>query len=157
MANEKNLMPIEEVNSRRTREEPSKDSRKGGISNGGFRRCAQNPNQMAKTLANLPATGEFEEMLDELGIEPDERNGKMVLVAAMFVKAANGSVGAFDRFLDLLGESVAREELALKKQEAKRRNTPSNGKLEELISALQEEQDDLHTEAADADEPVETE
>ena len=96
-------------------------------------------------------------MLNELGVDPDDRNGRMVLVAAMFVEAANGNVGAFDRFLDLLGESVAREELTLKKQEAKKRNTPSNGKLEELISGLQEEQDDLHTEATDADGPVETE
>ena len=30
MANEQNLMPIEEVNSRRTREQHSEDSRKGG-------------------------------------------------------------------------------------------------------------------------------
>lgn len=150
-------MPIEEVNSRRTREEHSKDSRKGGISSGASRRHVKNMKQMAKTLANLPAMGKFEEMLNELGVDPDDRNGRMVLVAAMFVEAANGNVGAFDRFLDLLGESVAREELTLKKQEAKKRNTPSNGKLEELISGLQEEQDDLHTEATDADGPVETE
>ena len=135
-------MPIEEVNSRRTREEHSKDSRKGGISSGASRRHVKNMKQMAKTLANLPAMGKFEEMLNELGVDPDDRNGRMVLVAAMFVEAANGNVGAFDRFLDLLGESVAREELALKKQEAKRRaasgeDTQAMKKAVELLGGIQ--------------------
>lgn len=38
MANEKNLMPIEEVNSRRTREEHSSDSKKAGKKSGEIRR-----------------------------------------------------------------------------------------------------------------------
>ena len=81
-------------------------------------------------------------MLNELGVDPDDRNGRMVLVAAMFVEAANGNVGAFDRFLDLLGESVAREELALKKQEAKRKaasgeDTQAMKKAVELLGGIQ--------------------
>ena len=38
MANEQNLMPIEQVNSRRTREEHSEDSKKGGQKSGEVRR-----------------------------------------------------------------------------------------------------------------------
>ena len=38
MANEKNLMPIQEVNSNRTREQHSADSRKAGIASGKARR-----------------------------------------------------------------------------------------------------------------------
>lgn len=38
MANEQNLMPIAEVNSRRTREQHSEDSRKGGVRSGEVRR-----------------------------------------------------------------------------------------------------------------------
>ena len=38
MANEQNLIPIEQVNSRRTREEHSEDSAKGGRKSGEVRR-----------------------------------------------------------------------------------------------------------------------
>ena len=38
MANEQNLMPIQEVNSRRSREEHKKDSAKGGKKSGEVRR-----------------------------------------------------------------------------------------------------------------------
>lgn len=157
MANEKNLMPIEEVNSRRTREEHSEDSRKAGKASGKARRRKKSLKQKMQLLLSLPPTDTDRTELTIMGVDPDDMDNEMVLVKALFIAAAEGDTKAFDRIQDVLGRTVAREELALKKQEAKKRNTPSNGKLEELISGLQEEQDDLHTEATDADEPVETE
>lgn len=50
MAKEDNLMPIEEVNSNRTREQHSADSRKGGIASGEARREKAT---MKKTLEML--------------------------------------------------------------------------------------------------------
>ena len=153
MANEKNLVPQTE----RSPSEAREMGRKGGIASGAARRRKKSLKQKMQLLLSLPAAGNDQAELAAMGVEPGDMDNEMVLIKALFLSAAEGDTKAFDRIQDVLGKSVAREELALKKQEAKKRNTPSNGKLEELISGLQEEQDDLHTEAMDADEPVETE
>lgn len=66
MANrEDNLMPIEEVNSRRTREQHSKDSRKGGIASGKARRKnATMLSVLEKMLNKVPNTEENVEGLN---------------------------------------------------------------------------------------------
>ena len=153
MANEKNLVPQTE----RSPSEAREMGRKGGIASGAARRRKKSLKQKMQLLLSLPAAGNDQAELAAMGVEPGDMDNEMVLIKALFLSAAEGDTKAFDRIQDVLGKSVAREELALKKQEAKKRNTPSNGKLEELISGLQEEQDDLHTEATDADGPVETE
>ena len=153
MANEKNLVPQTE----RSPSEAREMGRKGGIASGAARRRKKSLKQKMQLLLSLPAAGNDQAELAAMGVEPGDMDNEMVLIKALFLAAAEGDTKAFDRIQDVLGKSVAREELALKKQEAKKRNTPSNGKLEELISGLQEAQDDLHTEATDADEPVETE
>lgn len=153
MANEKNLVPFDE----RTESEQREIASAGGKASGKARRRKKSLKQKMQLLLSLPAADNDQTELSAMGVDPDDMDNEMVLVKALFIAAAAGDTRAFDRIQDVLGRSVAREELALKKQEAKKRNTPSNGKLEELISGLQEEQDDLHTEATDADEPVETE
>lgn len=153
MANEQNLVPFGERSEREAREL----GQKGGIASGKARRRKKSLKQKMQLLLSLPAADNDQTELAAMGIDPEDMDNEMVLVKALFIAAAAGNTKAFDRIQDVLGKSVAREELALKKQEAKKRNTPSNGKLEELISGLQEEQDDLHTEATDTDEPVETE
>ena len=153
MANERNLVP----NSARTPSERRENASKAGIASGKARRRKKSLKQKMQLLLSLPAADTDRTELTIMGVDPDDMDNEMVLVKALFIAAAAGDTRAFDRIQDVLGRTVAREELALKKQEAKKRNTPSNGKLEELISGLQEEQDDLHTEAADADGPVETE
>lgn len=153
MANEKNLVPFDE----RTESEQREIASAGGKASGKARRRKKSMKQKMQLLLSLPAADNDQTELAAMGIDPEDMDNEMVLVKALFIAAAAGDTRAFDRIQDVLGRTVAREELALKKQEAKKRNTPSNGKLEELISGLQEEQDDLHTEATDADEPVETE
>ena len=153
MANEKNLVPFDE----RTESEQREIASAGGKASGKARRRKKSLKQKMQLLLSLPPTDTDRTELSAMGVDPDDMDNEMVLVKALFIAAAAGDTRAFDRIQDVLGRSVAREELALKKQEAKKRNTPSNGKLEELISGLQEEQDDLHTEATDADGPVETE
>lgn len=153
MANEKNLVPFDE----RTESEQREIASAGGKASGKARRRKKSLKQKMQLLLSLPAADNDQAELSAMGVGPDDMDNEMVLVKALFLAAAEGDTKAFDRIQDVLGRTVAREELALKKQEAKKRNTPSNGKLEELISGLQEEQDDLHTEATDADEPVETE
>ena len=153
MGNEKNLVPFDE----RTESEQREIASAGGKASGKARRRKKSMKQKMQLLLSLPAADNDQTELSAMGVDPDDMDNEMVLVKALFLAAAEGDTKAFDRIQDVLGRTVAREELALKKQEAKKRNTPSNGKLEELISGLQEEQDDLHTEATDADGPVETE
>ena len=153
MANEQNLVP----NSPRTPSERRENASKAGVASGKARRRKKSMKQKMQLLLSLPAADNDQAELTAMGVDPEDMDNEMVLVKALFLAAAEGDTRAFDRIQDVLGRSVAREELGLKKQEAKKRNALSNGKLEELISGLQEEQDDLHTEAADADGPVETE
>lgn len=153
MANEKNLVPFDE----RTESEQREIASAGGKASGKARRRKKNLKQKMQLLLSLPAADNDQAELSAMGVDPEDMDNEMVLVKALFLAAAEGDTRAFDRIQDVLGRTVAREELAFKRQEAKKRNTPSNGKLEELISGLQEEQDDLHTEAADADGSVETE
>ena len=153
MANEQNLVPFGERSEREAREL----GQKGGIASGKARRRKKSMKQKMQLLLSLPAADNDQAELSAMGVDPEDMDNEMVLVKALFLAAAEGDTKAFDRIQDVLGRTVAREEIGLKKQEAKKRNAPSNGKLEELISGLQEEQDDLHTEATDADEPVETE
>lgn len=153
MANEKNLVPFDE----RTESEQREIASAGGKASGKARRRKKSLKQKMQLLLSLPPAENDQTELSAMGVDPEDMDNEMVLVKALFLAAAEGDTKAFDRIQDVLGRTVAREELAFKRQEAKKRNTPSNGKLEELISGLQEEQDDLHTEATDADEPVETE
>ena len=153
MANEQNLVP----NSARTPSERRENASKAGVASGKARRRKKSMKQKMQLLLSLPAADNDQAEFTAMGVDPEDMDNEMVLVKALFLAAAEGDTRAFDRIQDVLGRSVAREELSIKKQEMKRRNTPSNGKLEELISGLQEEQDDLHTEAADADGSVETE
>ena len=142
MANEKNLMPIEEVNSRRTREEHSEDSRKAGKASGKSRRRKKSLKQKMQLLLSLPAADNDQTELAAMGVDPDDMDNEMVLVKALFIAAAAGDTRAFDRIQDVLGRSVAREELTLKKQEAKRRaaageDTRAMKKAVELLGGIE--------------------
>lgn len=117
MANEKNLVPQTE----RSPSEAREMGRKGGIASGAARRRKKSLKQKMQLLLSLPAAGNDQAELAAMGVEPGDMDNEMVLIKALFLAAAEGDTKAFDRIQDVLGKSVAREELALKKQEAKRR------------------------------------
>lgn len=117
MANEKNLVPQTE----RSPSEAREMGRKGGIASGAARRRKKSLKQKMQLLLSLPAAGNDQAELAAMGVEPGDMDNEMVLIKALFLSAAEGDTKAFDRIQDVLGKSVAREELALKKQEAKRR------------------------------------
>ncbi|MFR7478843.1 MAG: hypothetical protein ACLUUJ_08385 [Acutalibacteraceae bacterium] len=95
--------------------------RKGGIASGAARRRKKSLKQKMQLLLSLPAAGNDQAELAAMGVEPGDMDNEMVLIKALFLSAAEGDTKAFDRIQDVLGRTVAREELALKKQEAKRR------------------------------------
>lgn len=97
MANEQNLIPIEEVNSRRTREEHSKDSRKGGQKSGEVRRQRKAMKEQMEMLLALPFKQEKQlKFMKSLGIEEEEIDNQMALMVAMYAKALKGDVQAFN-------------------------------------------------------------
>ena len=81
----------------------------------------------------------------------------MQLIQALYEEARNGNVKALEKLEDLIGETVQREELAMKKKQAAAQSKPDNGKTAELIAGMQEAADDLHEEAAAAAGTVEAE
>ena len=87
MANEQNLIPIEQVNSRRTREEHSKDSAKGGKKSGEVRRQRKAMKEQMEMLLTLPFKQKGLDFIKDLGIEEAEIDNQMALIVAMYGKA----------------------------------------------------------------------
>ena len=138
MANEKNLVPQTE----RSPSEAREMGRKGGIASGAARRRKKSMKQKMQLLLSLPAAGNDQAELAAMGVEPGDMDNEMVLIKALFLSAAEGETKAFDRIQDVLGRTVAREELALKKQEAKRRaasgeDTQAMKKAVELLGEIE--------------------
>lgn len=138
MANEKNLVPINE----RTKSEQREIASAGGKASGKARRRKKSMKQKMQLLLSLPAADNDQAELAAMGVEPGDMDNEMVLIKALFLSAVEGNTKAFDRIQDVLGKSVAREELALKKQEAKRRaasgeDTQAMKKAVELLGEIE--------------------
>ena len=138
MANEKNLVPFDE----RTESEQREIASAGGKASGKARRRKKSLKQKMQLLLSLPPAENDQTELSAMGVDPDDMDNEMVLVKALFIAAAAGDTKAFDRIQDVLGRSVAREELALKKQEAKRRaaageDTQAMKKAVELLGGIE--------------------
>lgn len=118
MANEENLISLSE----RTTSEQREIARKGGLASGASRRAYKSLKQAAKAF--------FKE----------NENAAMAVVQAMYEEALDGNVKAVDKLQDLIGETVQREELALKKKALQNKNKTDNGKSESLIAGLQEDE-----------------
>ena len=137
MANEKNLVPFDE----RTESDQREIASAGGKASGAARRRKKSMKQKMQLLLSLPAADNDQTELATMGVDPDDMDNEMVLVKALFLAAAEGDTRAFDRIQDVLGKSVAREELALKKQEAKRRaaaGTDAEDRIGSYLDALAE-------------------
>ena len=101
MANEQNLIPF---TSDQSREEASKNGRKGGKASGKARRAKVKMRKLVEMFAYLDVNKDVEKKMRMLGI-PDE--GMLILmqsVVAIFNKANKGDVSAFNAIRDLLGE-----------------------------------------------------
>lgn len=118
MANEQNLIPIEEVNSRRTREEHSKDSQRGGQKSGEVRRQRKAMKEQAELLLSLPFNltdkkgNELKEVLKKLGIDEDNIDNQMAMIVALWRTAlGNGrnQVTAVQELRDIIGEKAEKE------------------------------------------------
>ena len=97
MANEKNLIPIQEVNSRRTREEHSEDSRKGGQKSGEVRRQRKAMKEQMELLLSLPCKiqdnkgNDIAETIEFLGIDKENIDNQMLMTIALWKTAINSN------------------------------------------------------------------
>ena len=73
MANEKNLIPF---TSEQSREEAAKNGRKGGIASGESRRAKKSMAELARMIAEAPATANDKKKIQSLGIEIRTRTNK---------------------------------------------------------------------------------
>ena len=121
MANAENLIPFDE----RTESEQREIARKGGIASGASRRVYRSLKQAAKAF--------FRENDD----------AAMQLIQALYEEARNGNVKALEKLEDLIGETVQREELAMKKKQAAEQSKPDSGEKElpKLLEALEDNDD----------------
>ena len=103
--NEQNLMPIEEVNSRRTREQHSRDSRKAGIASGEARRRKKTLKEQMEMLLSLPVKDESTQaFIESLGINTDDIDNSMAITLSMYQEALKGNTKAYELIRDTLGE-----------------------------------------------------
>ncbi|MFR4197789.1 MAG: hypothetical protein ACLT2C_01315 [Ruminococcus sp.] len=113
MANAENLIPMD----KRSQSEARELGKKGGIASGASRRAYRSLKQAAKAFF-------FRENDD----------AAMQLIQALYEEARNGNVKALEKLEDLIGETVPREELAMKKKQAAAQSKPDNGKTAALIA-----------------------
>lgn len=127
MANEKNLIPIEEVNSRRSREKHKKDSSKGGQKSGEVRRQRKAMKEQMEMLLTLPFKQKKQlKFIKDLGIEDENIDNQMALIVAMYGKALKGDVQAFNTIREITEDN----------------KTTKNNNRVEIINDLPEENKD---------------
>lgn len=105
MANEKNLMPIQEVNSRRTREEHSEDSRRAGVESGKARRRKKSLREAADLYLSLPpADNRVWNTMSIAGVDPEDIDNQMAMIVGLSQKAMLGDAKAAKVLVDIIGK-----------------------------------------------------
>lgn len=101
MPNEENLIPL----NRRTKGERRKIATMGGIASGEARRARKTARQCAEIYLSLPVSDmrKWDKMSRD-GVDPDDIDNMMLMVAAMTRAAQSGDVAAFNTLLKVLGE-----------------------------------------------------
>ena len=135
MPNEKNLMPIQEVNSNRTREQHSEDSRKGGVASGVSRRRKRSLKEATDLYLSLPVKDK--RMLYKIiskGVDPEDVDNQMAIIVGLAAVAANGDARAAKMILEFLGEDSHSEEAAV------------HPLVSDLVTAVKKRQEDGHAE-----------
>ena len=104
MANLENLMPVEELNSSRTPEQHSEDSRKGGIASGEARRKKKTIKEAAEAIFSANLTQEEIEKYKAKGYEVETLLDAVIV--GQVQSARKGNSQAFANFMRLFGEGV---------------------------------------------------
>jgi len=108
LANDENLIPM----NRRTKSERREIASKGGKASGEARRKKRDMRQAAEMLLNMPVSNKQSTMkatLTALGINEEDMDYSMGVLAAMLVQAANGNVKAATFLRDTAGQNPAQQ------------------------------------------------
>ena len=99
-------MPIEEVNSRRTREEHSEDSRKAGIASGKARREKKTIQKILADLldSEIKDSPQFAKLASKMGVESDKSVKDIFTMVCLLNSVKSGNLGDLERLSKLLGE-----------------------------------------------------
>ena len=104
MANEGNLMPIAEVNSRRTREQHSADSRKGGIASGKARSIKAREKAEWEELLSLPMkTGKLDKVKSLADVKGANLTVSKAMKAKIVTEVLKGNLRAYELLLRCVG------------------------------------------------------
>ena len=135
MPNEKNHMPIQEVNSNRTREQHSEDSRKGGVASGVSRRRKRSLKEAADLFLSLPVSDrKMWNKISRRGVDPDDIDNQMAMIIGLTMAATAGDARAAKVIVDLLGEDSHSEGAAV------------HPLVSDLVTAVKKRQEDGHAE-----------
>ena len=135
MPNEKNLMPIQEVNSNRTREQHSEDSRKGGVASGVSRRRKRSLKEAADLYLSLPVSDrKMWNKISNRGVDPEDIDNQMAMIIGLTMAATAGDAKAAKVIVDLLGEDSHSGEAAV------------HPLVSDLVTAVKKRQEDGHAE-----------
>ena len=135
MPNEKNLMPIQEVNSNRTREQHSEDSRKGGVASGVSRRRKRSLKEAADLYLSLPVSDrKMWNKISRRGVDPEDIDNQMAMIIGLTMAATAGDAKAAKIIVDLLGEDSHSEEAAV------------HPLVSDLVTAVKKRQEGGHAE-----------
>lgn len=172
MANNENLMPIEIVNSRRTREQHSEDSRKAGRISGEARRRKAALRDTMNRLLTMKV--EVEELSDVLRADGGDSTYEEVITMAMIQQAMLGDVKAYKAIMQVVGQTDKSEEdleeQRIRTDRAKRARDQEVGdtdasdeNIQNFLKAMKPTQEDLNNlfadeweEEGDAEETEET-
>ena len=104
-------MPIEEVNSRRTREEHSEDSRKAGIASGKARREKKTIQKILADLldSEIKDSPQFAKLASKMGVESDKSVKDIFTIVCLLNSVKSGNLGDLERLSKLLGEDKQNE------------------------------------------------
>ena len=135
MPNEKNLMPIQEVNSNRTREQHSEDSRKGGVASGISRRRKRSLKEAADLYLSLPVSDrKMWNKISRRGVDQEDIDNQMAMIIGLTMAATAGDAKAAKVIVDLLGEDSHSGEAAV------------HPLVSDLVTAVKKRQEDGHAE-----------
>lgn len=110
MPNEQNLVPYQ-FDSSQSREEAAKNGALGGRASGASRRRKRSLREAADLYLSLPVADKRAwNKLARDGVDPEDVDNQMAIIAGLTVKAVKGDAKAAKVLFDLLGEAEGKDD-----------------------------------------------
>ena len=131
MANEKNLIPMDQ----RSKSEARELGRNGGIASGISRRRKRSLKEAADLYLSLPVSDrKMWNKISNRGVDPEDIDNQMAMIIGLTMAATAGDAKAAKVIVDLLGEDAHSEEASV------------HPLVSDLVTAAKKRQEDGHAE-----------